>query len=167
MERKMRRIRQQLTIEDCEHILRNTTSGVLSLCGDDKIPYGVPLSHVFHEGKLYFHSALSGHKLDIIRENSNVCFTVISKDEVHPGTYTTYFRSVIARGTINIVEEIKEKTRILETLGRRCNPDDAMGLSEEIRRGLARCVALEMTIFHLSGKQAIELLSKAPSTKIS
>lgn len=157
----MRRFKQQLTEEESIDILRHTTSGVLSLCGNDDVPYGVPLSHVYLDGKLYFHSALVGHKLDLIKQNENACFTVIAKDDVHPERFTTYFQSVIAIGKIRIIEREEEKLRILEILGRRCNPDDAEALAKELKSGLSRCLALEMTIEHLTGKQAIELVQES------
>ena len=113
MERKMRRFKQQLAQLETIDILKSATAGVLALCGNDGQPYGVPLSHVYSEGKLYFHSALNGHKLDLIAENSKACFTVIAQDEVHPETYTTYFRSAIAFGLINEIEEEHEKLRII------------------------------------------------------
>ncbi|MDE6792802.1 MAG: pyridoxamine 5'-phosphate oxidase family protein [Muribaculaceae bacterium] len=158
MKRKMRRFKQQLNEEESIEILCSTTSGVLSLCGEDMHPYGVPLSHVYANGNLYFHSALNGYKLDLIRQNDNVSFTVIAKDEIHPDRYTTYFLSVIVFGKIRIIENEAEKKRILEILGHRCNAEDEEGLSAELKKGLARCVALEMTIDHLTGKQAIELI---------
>lgn len=158
MNRKMRRFKQQLSEEKSIEILSSATSGILSLCGEDKCPYGVPLSHVFDNGKLYFHSAISGHKLDIIRQNNNVCFTVIAKDDIHPERYTTYFLSVMAFGKIRIVENDVEKKRILEILGRRCNAEDEERLAAELNRGFSRCLALEMTIENLVGKQAIELV---------
>ncbi len=157
----MRRFKQQLTEKENIDILRNTTAGVLSLCGDDDMPYGVPLSHVYHNGKLYFHSALVGHKVDLIRQNQNACFTVIAKDEIHPEKFTTYFQSIIAIGKIRIIEREEEKQRILEILGRRCNPNDAEALAKELKSGLSRCLALEMTIKHLAGKQAIELVNNS------
>lgn len=160
MEKKMRRFKQQLTNEECVKILLSATSGVLSLCGDDMKPYGVPLSHVYDNGKLYFHSALSGYKIDLIEQNCNVCFTVIAKDELHPEGYTTYFKSVIASGKIRIIENEEEKLKILEFLGRRCNANDEEGLTEEIKKGFARCLALKMKIESLTGKQAIELVNK-------
>ncbi len=160
MERKMRRFKQQLTEAESVEILKASTSGVLALCGNDGQPYGVPLSHVYHEGKLYFHSALMGHKVDLIAENSNASFTVIAQDEIHPERYTTYFRSVIAFGMVRIVEDEDEIFRILEILGRRCNPDDAEGLAKELKSGLARCLAIEMTINRLTGKESIELVNK-------
>ena len=155
----MRRFKQQLTENETVGILRTSTSGVLSLCGDDRIPYGVPLSHVYDNEKLYFHSALMGHKVDLIRQNENASFTVIAKDEIHPEKYTTYFQSVLAFGKVRIIEDEYRKKEILEILGRRCNPTDPEGLSKEIRHGINRCLVLEMDIEKLTGKQAIELVN--------
>lgn len=156
----MRRFKQLLSEEESIDILRSTTSGVLSLCGEDGMPYGVPLSHVYENGKLYFHSALNGHKIDLIRQNGNASFTVIAKDEIHPETYTTYFQSVITFGNIRIIEDENEKKHILEVLGRRCNPNDDKSLNEEIKKGFKRCLALEFTIERMTGKQAIELVNR-------
>ncbi len=158
MESKMRRFKQQLGEEESRLLLCSSTSGVLALCGDDKQPYGVPLSHVYDNGKLYFHSALSGYKLELIKQNANACFTVIAEDEIHPEKYTTYYRSVMASGKVRIIDDYGEKMRILEVIGRRCNPDDPEGLRMELKHGIARCVALEMSIEKLTGKQAIELV---------
>lgn len=156
----MRRFKQQLPREECIEILRSSTSGVLSLCGDDRIPYGVPLSHVYKDDKLYFHSALVGYKLELIKQNKNACFTVIAQDEIHPERFTTYFRSVMAVGKIRIIEDEEEKRRILEVLGQRCNPDpdNSEALAKEIKSGFNRCLAIELRIETLTGKQAIELV---------
>lgn len=160
MEKKMRRFKQLLSEGESMEIILTATSGVLCLCGEDGMPYGVPLSHVYENGKLYFHSALIGHKVDLIKQNGNACFTIIAKDEIHPETYTTYFRSVMVLGQIRIIENEGEKKRILETLGRRCNPDDIESLSEEVKRGINRCLAIELTIEKITGKQAIELVNR-------
>lgn len=154
----MRRFKQQLPEEEAIRILQSTTSGVLCLCGADGMPYGVPLSHVYDCGKLYFHSAPVGQKIDLIIQNDKVCFTVIAADEIHPERFTTYYRSVIARGKIRIVDDTEGKLHILELLGRRCNPDDSEALAKEIKTGFSRCLTLEMCIESLTGKQAIELI---------
>lgn len=156
----MRRFKQQLTTEQSIETLRHSTSGVLALCGEDMRPYGVPLSHVYDNGKLYFHSALNGHKIELLAQNSNASFTVIAQDEIHPEAYTTYFRSAIAFGPVRIIEDDAEKMAALEILGRRCNPHDSEGLAKEIARGFSRCTMLEMSIERLTGKQAIELTKR-------
>lgn len=155
----MRRFKQQLSTKECVEILNETTSGVLSLCGDDKQPYGVPLSHVYFDGKLIFHCALTGYKIDLLKQNEKVSFTVIAQDELHPEKYTTYFRSVIVSGFIKIIEDDEEKVVALQVLGRKCNSVDKEGLDREIARGLSHCLILEMAIENMCGKQAIELVN--------
>ena len=93
--REMRRKRQQLSNEESVAILEKATAGTLALLGDGDYPYAVPISYVYHEGKLFFHSALAGHKVDAIRKCEKASFCVIEQDDVQPKKYTTFFRSVI------------------------------------------------------------------------
>ena len=80
--REMRRKRQQLSEEESIGILQKATAGTLALLGDNGYPYAVPISYVYADGKLYFHSALSGHKVDAIRNCDKASFCVIDKDDV-------------------------------------------------------------------------------------
>lgn len=66
MFRPMRRWKQQLSDEDCIAILKNEPRGILSVLGDDGYPYGIPMNHWYCEadGKLYFHGAKTGHKIE-------------------------------------------------------------------------------------------------------
>lgn len=91
MFREMRRKNQQLPQEECNRILQVATSGVLAVDGDDDYPYAVPLSFAYEDGRLYFHVAKSGHKLDALRRNPKASFCVIEQDEVMPKIYTTFF----------------------------------------------------------------------------
>ena len=115
--REMRRKHQQLSEEESIGILQKATSGTLALLGDGGYPYAVPISYVYDDGKLYSHSAMSGHKVDAIRKCDKASFCVIDQDNVQPAEYTTYFRSVIAFGRIRIVEDETEKLAIARTLG--------------------------------------------------
>ena len=156
--RPMRRIRQQLTHDECIAILCRATSGVLAVIGDGGYPYTVPLSHVYDDGHLYFHSALQGHKVDAIRGDSRCSFCVIAQDEVHPETFTTHFKSVIAFGLIHVIEDDAERLAALRLLGRRHAPHDKAGLQHEIDKDISRVLMLRLDIEHLTGKQAIELV---------
>ena len=153
----MRRHRQQLSREACEHILDRCTSGVLALTGDGGYPYAVPLSYVYADGAIVFHSAVEGHKVDAIRRDSRCSFCVIERDEIKPAEFTTYFRSVIAFGRIHILEDANEKVQALRLLGRRYSPGDEPGLQHEIDKSLDHVLLLRLDIEHLSGKEAIEL----------
>lgn len=158
--RQMRRKRQQLSQEESIAILQNATAGTLALLGDDDYPYAVPISYVYNEGKLYFHSALNGHKVDAIRKYDKASFCVIEQDDVQPEKYTTFFRSVIAFGRIHIIEDEKEKLEIVRMLGNRYNPNQDDALQKEIESGLSRLLAIRFDIEHLTGKEAIELVKQ-------
>ena len=156
----MRRKRQQLSDEETILLLRQATSGVLSLLDDDGYPYGVPLSYVYHENKLYFHSALSGHKIDAIRHCDKASFTVICQDEVHPETFTTHFRSVVCFGRVHIINNEEEKLATLRMLGERYCPNDEQSLDAEIKKSFNRLDMIAFEIEHITGKECIELTKK-------
>ena len=154
----MRRHRQQLSREECERILGRCTSGVLALTGDGGYPYAVPLSYVYADGAIIFHSAVEGHKVDAIRRDSRCSFCVIEQDEIKPAEFTTYFRSVIVFGRIQILENDNEKVQALRLLGSRYSPGDEPGLQHEIDKSLDHVLLLRLDVEHLSGKQAIDLV---------
>ena len=183
--REMRRKRQQLSEEESIAILQKATAGTLALLGDNDYPYAVPISYVYADGRLYFHSALSGHKVDAIRkcdkvavqrEQSDACissakreqarpgakasFCVIAQDDVQPEKYTTFFRSVIAFGRIHIIEDKAEKLATARMLGNRYNPNQEEALQKELESGLSRMLMIRFDIEHLTGKEAIELMKQ-------
>lgn len=161
MHRPMRRFKQELPIEDTKKILKEATSGVLSLLGDDDFPYGVPLSHVYDgDHKIYFHSALTGHKMDAIYKHQKCSFTVVSKDEVIPDEYTTYYQSVIVFGHISIVEDLEEKRRVAMMLGNHFTPNQEEVTLKEIAKTFERFHMLELHIEHMAGKESMELVKK-------
>ena len=155
--RPMRRRAQQLTQEESLRILSRATSGTLALLGDDGYPYAVPLSHACAGGRLYFHSALEGHKIDAIRRHGKASFCVIAQDEVHGDKYTTWFCSVIAFGRIRIIEDPEEKLAAARILGERFNPGAEEALQSELHKGFARMHMLRFDIEHITGKEAREL----------
>lgn len=157
--RPMRRSAQLLTNAEAEEILMSATSGVLSVLGDGGYPYGVPLSYVYKEGKIYFHCAKSGHKLDAVRVCDKASFCVIAQDEIIPEKYTTAFRSVIAFGRIREITDDSEMRRAIELLARRYNPAGSEeDLNTEIDKEYDRLCMLELTVEHLTGKEAIEIV---------
>ncbi len=158
--RQMRRKRQQLAEEESIAILQKATAGTLALLGDDDYPYAVPISYVYHEGRLYFHSALEGHKVDAICKCDKASFCVIEQDDVQPEKYTTFFRSVIAFGRIHIIEDGEEKLETARLIGNRYNPYQDEALQKEIENGFSRMLAIRFDIEHLTGKEAIELVKQ-------
>lgn len=161
MFREMRRKQQALSQQQIEDILHKGSSGVLALLGNNHYPYTVPMSYVYHNGKVYFHSAKSGHKIDAIQKNPKASFCVIDQDLIVPKEYTTYFRSVIVFGQIKILEDEKEKRAAIEKLADKYAPDETTdNRNHAIDREWQPLCMLEMTIEHASGKEAIELVKE-------
>lgn len=159
--RGIRRKNQILSQQEVENILQNGTSGVLALLGDNDYPYAVPISYVYDNGKIYFHSAKCGHKIDAIQKTAKVSFCVIDKDLIVPEEYTTYFRSVIAFGQIRIIEDDNEKRTAIEKLAIKYAPEDTdINRNNVINRGWEPLCMLEMKIEHVTGKEAIELVKE-------
>ncbi len=159
MFRDMRRKKQLLSESAAIEILRSCTSGVLALTGDNGYPYAVPLSYAYKDGKLFFHFAREGHKIDAVKRDSKISFCVIEKDEVIQQTFTTHFRSVIVFGRIRILTEDREKKYALESLVEKYSPDFIKEGSQEIERDWNRVCAAEVIIEHMTGKASIELVN--------
>lgn len=158
MFREMRRTRQALSKEEIAAILHNGSSGVLALSGDNGYPYAVPISYVFDGEAIYFHCAKAGSKLDAIRRNEKASFCVVDQDQIVPEEYTTYFRSVIVFGRIQIIEDDVEKRVSIEKLAIKYAPKDSdIGRKKAIDQEWEALCALKMNIDHVSGKEAIEL----------
>lgn len=109
MYREMRRKDKKLSEEEMLNVLNITPYGVLSTIGEDGIPYGVPISFVYKDDKIFFHSAVVGHKLDNIKANNQVSFCVVTDVEAIPDKFTTKFKSVIIFG---MVEEVNEDKKV-------------------------------------------------------
>ena len=158
MFREMRRIKQTLSQEECIAVLERNTAGVLGVSGDDGYPYTVPLSYAYQDGRIYFHGANTGHKIDSILRSDKVSFCVIDQDLVVPEELTTYFRSVICFGRARILENEDEIRRCGHLIGAKYSK----GYEEKTERSLARQLkvigCVEVTIEHMTGKQAIELV---------
>ena len=162
MFREMRRKRQALTQDQCQAILEQGSCGVLALSGDGGYPYAVPLSYLYHQGKLYFHCAKSGHKLDALRREPKASFCVVAQDQVAPLEYTTLYRSVIVFGRLRELEDDGEKRAAIEALALKYAPQDTPAHREEaIRRDWGPLCVLELTPEHISGKQDKDLVGKA------
>ena len=161
MFRELRRKKQALSDAECEAVLERGTHGVLALAGDDGYPYAVPLSYLYADGKLVFHCAKAGHKMDAVARCNKASFCVVDQDQVVPEEYTSYFRSVIAFGRVRVLEEEGEKRAAIDALARRYFPGDTQENREAyIAKEWAGVALLELTVEHLTGKQATELVQK-------
>ena len=157
MFRPMRRIKQQLSDEEALEILVKAKRGVLSVIGDDGWPYGVWLNPHYRreDGRIYFHGAKEGHKIDALRRDARVSFTVIDDGVQDEGGWAYTFRSVVVFGRIEFVEDQAFALELCRELARRFNPSEEE-IEKEIRIAGARVQVLCLIPEHITGKRVHE-----------
>lgn len=151
MFREMRRIKQQLSAEECERILREQPRGILCVHGEDGYPYGVPIDFLYQDGRLYFHGAREGHKIDALAACDKVCLTVLDEGERQEGEWWYAFRSVICFGRVRLVTDDETRLSVLRALGMKYIPTTEE-MEATMARSAARTAVLEMEIDHMTGK---------------
>jgi uncharacterized protein len=87
---------------------------------DGELPYIVPMNFGYSDNILYFHSALSGRKIDIIKNNPNVCFELdIQGDLIDSDkacNWSMKYKSIIGSGKVVFIENEKEKINALNII---------------------------------------------------
>lgn len=151
MFRQMRRKKQELSKEECIRILTDEPRGVLALLGDDDYPYSLPMSHVYVDGKIYFHGAKEGHKNDAVKKYPKVSYCVMDKGVKEKDSWWYTFKNVIVFGKIRILTDNDEKIDRLTHLGDKFFPTHEETV-DEINRLLDRTEVFEITVEHMSGK---------------
>lgn len=156
MFREMKRRKQLLSHADAASALERGSNGILACLGDEDYPYAVPLSYAYHDNKIYFHSAKSGHKIDAITANDRVSFAVIEKDEIVSIEYTSYFRSVVVFGRARIAEGDERVAGFRALVSKYCSDRPETETEHEIADCMGALI-IAIDIDHMTGKQAIEL----------
>ena len=153
MFRKMRRFNQQIPDSECLDILKNTKRGVLSLIGDDGYPYGLPIDHWYCEkdGKIYFHGAKEGHKIDSIIRCDKACYCVYDEGYRKEGDWALNIKSVIIFGRVSLVKDEEKAREICISLVKKFT-DDEEYLEKELKSAFSRVQCLEFEPEHMTGK---------------
>lgn len=152
MFRKMRRFKQELRKAECIEVLEHEVRGVLSVLGTDGYPYGVMMNHWYNpeDGKLYFHGAKEGHKIDAVRANDKVSFVVHDSGYRKDDEWALNIRSVVVFGRMRVVEEREKAKMICTNLCRKFTDDEAY-IDDELTH-LDRVMCLELVPEHITGK---------------
>ena len=157
MFRPLRRIKQQLTQEECISVLKNEVRGVLSVLGDNDYPYGLPINYWYSEdeNKIYFHGSREGHKIDSIKNCDKVSFCVYDKGIQVEGKKGLDYKSVIVFGRIKPVEDVEKTLDICRKLSQQFDFGEDY-IEEEIKKFAKFVLCLELTPEHICGKNVNE-----------
>ena len=94
--------------EAIEAVIRRARVCRVAMCDGD-VPYVVPMSFGYRDGRVWLHCAAEGRKIDILRVNDRVCFEVDLDHATNRGEescgWNLRYRSVIGFGRARIVED--------------------------------------------------------------
>ena len=146
-------VRKNTGRREMELVLREETMGLLGLCHRGS-PYVLPMTYGHARGALYMHCAPKGRKVDAIRENAEVCFTVArqyGRPVSHPqgARCPANHDSVICYGTARIVEDMEERRRVLTRFNRCLEPGAPPLKAEDVQH----CLGIEIKIQRMTGRR--------------
>ena len=157
MFRPLRRKKRAITDEEARELLATCKRGVFAVNGDDGYPYAIPVNYFFdaEHDKIYFHGAKAGHKVDALKRDDKVCFTVYGNEHFEPGDWAPYVQSTVVFGRCRLVEDAAATEARVRELGLKYYPG-----REEVEKEIAKAIKgvqlYEITIEHLTGKQIQE-----------
>ncbi len=152
--RTMRKMERQMNEMEALELLKDGEYGVLSTCGEDNQPYGIPLSYVVIGKDIYFHCAGVGTKLDNISINDKVSFTVIGKTKVLPDQFSTEYESVIAFGRAAKLKD-EDKYEPLMEFVKKYSPEFLEAGQAYIDRAKEITTLIKIEIYSFSGKHRV------------
>lgn len=145
-----------LSPEEIQKFLAESQAGTIATVGPDGVPYCVPVHFVYVDGAVYFHGLPAGQKLDYIRADPKVCFTVYELHQLlmdleeRPCFTDTAYTSVVIQGKAALLTDLVEKERALMAIVQKYTPQLVeKGLPEARIRGTA---VVKITIEHITGK---------------
>lgn len=154
MFRELVRKNRQLSTEECIHVLKMETRGVLSVFGDDDYPYGMPMNHWYNEadGCIYFHCGkASGHRTDALKKHDKVSFCTYDQGYREEGNWAWNVKSVIVFGRMEIVDDMDRIVDITTKLSYKFIQDEEH-IKKEIETHGHRTLLLVLTPEHICGK---------------
>ena len=151
--RELRRKDKQITLEEAQTLLTVSEHGIMSTVDSEGQPYGVPLNYVYINEAIYFHCALSGHKIDNIENNSKVSFCVVGDIKILPADFSTNFVSAVVFGVASEALE-EERYDALLALLEKYSPnfiEEGRTYIEKLDK-LTKVIKIDLQ--HMSGKNA-------------
>lgn len=151
--------------EQLDEVLEAIEWGSLVMATAQGTPLQVPLNFVRLEDHLYFHGALAGEKVGVAKQNPLASFLVVDPHALLPSTFfdpenacpaSQFFKSVLVKGRVRLVEDPAEKARALQALMEKLQPQggyDPIAADKPRYQAALRGVAvLALSMETVSGK---------------
>lgn len=148
MRRKDREMDQAFAldvVDRCEY-------AVMAMASKTGDPYCVPIT-IARDGKyIYFHCAKAGTKIDMLRENPQVCMTCVGDTQRIPEEFTTRYESAVVRGIAREITDDETKIHALRLICQRHAAAGMDGFDAAIEKSLNRTAIWQVEITDITGK---------------
>ena len=152
-----RKDRIMKTSREMELLLERISVGRLAVTTEEG-PYIIAVNYLFLEGSIYFHSGVSGRKMEALRADPRVCFLV---DEVGPQVLldrgcgiSQVYRSVVCFGKAEFVEGLLEKRGLLERMMQKYVPS-SYPLSPMTEQNVKKTAVVRIVLESMTGKENV------------
>lgn len=153
MRRKEKEIEDRTIIID---LLNMCQVGRIGTVGKDDYPMVKPLNFAYNDGRIYFHTAKEGEKIEDIKRDNRVCFEVdlpiaYVKAKNSPCEADYLYRSVITKGRARIIKDVDEKLFALNCLMEKYQAGGVHG--EYSHAQLTKVGIVKIDIEEMTGKE--------------
>ena len=157
MFRAIRKKKNEISINAAKDLLRSSRRGVLAVNGDEGYPYAIPINYLYDEenNRIIFHGAKAGHKVDSLKKNDKICFTIYGNETIKEENWAPYLQSVVIFGKCHLVENKDDIISMLKKFALKYYPNEEM-VNKEIEFSGRGIQMFEIEIEHLSGKEVQE-----------
>lgn len=157
MFRPVRKQKSALSEEAAKKILRSARRGVLAMNGVEGYPYAIPINYFYDEenGKIYFHGARAGHKVEALNACDKICFTVMGSEIIRDEAWSPYMQSAVVFGRCRLMERSEQAMAVLRRFAMKYYPNEKL-VDDEIKADGKAVQMFEITIEHISGKEVQE-----------
>jgi len=149
--------------EEMESLLQEALVGCLATVEPDGSPYITPMHFVYHQGKIYFHCAFKGRKIDNIRANPRVCFEVHELVKIVQGQracdFSTRYHSVLVFGRARSLPDVDKKMVVLTALAEKYTGGQAV--EPPTPKRAKGTEVIEITVGEMTGKRNVDYPSTA------
>lgn len=107
---------------EIEKIINKCEICYIGMIDTENNPYVLPFNFGYRDNFIYLHSAKSGKKIDVLKNNNKVCIAFSTdlklgfQNENVGCSYNMKFRSVLVHGRVKFIDEYDKKMEILNVI---------------------------------------------------
>ncbi len=113
---------------DILDIIQNCNVCYVSMVDKENKPYVIPMNFGFADNTILLHGAKQGKKIDILKNNLNVCIVFSTDHQLRwqnediACSWSMKYRSVLAYGKVEFIDDISEKEALFHQFMKNYSP---------------------------------------------